>query len=116
MPLAEGFQWKTFFISADQNDVLASDQILGNLGTGRYKVWAVQAAASDGAITINDGVSNVVDSAAIPVRAAAVTYPEIRYNEDKCWVVDFIGRGPNLVINIADGTNAEIVLTVQKIG
>lgn len=107
---------KFFFVTADVTDLLASDQVFGGLGPGRYRVTAIAAAAADATITINDGKSNVVDAAPIPVRGAAVTYPEIRANEDRGWVVDYIGRGPNLVINISDGTNAEIVVCVEKIG
>lgn len=113
MPLEQA--WKLFQVSADTNDLLASDQILGNKGPGVYEVIALAAAAADGSITINDGNSNVVDAAPIPVRAAAVTYPEIRYNEDRPWRVRFVGGGPNLVINVVDGTNAEIVVAVRKL-
>lgn len=108
--------WKIFLITADDTDVLVNDQILGNLGIGRYAVTCIAAAAADGTITISDGLSDVVSLAAIPVRAAAVTFPEIRKNEDRRWVIDFDGRGPNLPISIVDGTNAEIALLVEFLG
>ncbi len=108
--------WKEFLVTADTTDLLANDQILGNLGHGVYRVTAVAAAAANGTITINDGNSDVVSLAAIPVRGAAVTFPEVRKNEDRGWIVEFVGRGPNLVINIVDGTNAEIAIVVEKLG
>lgn len=108
--------WKEFLITADNTDVLSGDQILGNLGSGRYAVTAVSAAAADGSITINDGISDVVSVAPIPVRAAAVTFPEVRKNEDRRWIIDFGGKGPSLPINIVDGTNCEIALVVEFLG
>ena len=114
MPLLTPF--KVFFVTADNTNLLANDQILGNLGRGRYRVTAIAAAAADATITINDGNTNVVDAAPIPVRAAAVTYPEIKKNEDRGWIVDFVGNGPNLIVEIADGTNGEITVCVEKIG
>ncbi len=114
MPLVN--PWKEFLITADDTNVLTNDQILGDLGKGRYAVTVVAAAAADGSISINDGVSNVVDSAPIPVRAAAVTFPEVRKNEDRRWLVDYVGRGAAPVINVSDGTNAEIALVVEFLG
>jgi nitrate reductase cytochrome c-type subunit len=111
MPLTN--PWKTFLVSADTTGVLANDQVLGDLGKGTYAITAVSAAAADGTITINDGISDVVSLAAIPVRAAAVTFPEVRKNEDRRWIINYIGRGPTIPINIADGTNAEISLVVE---
>lgn len=106
---------KVFFVTADTTDLLANDQILGNKGRGVYKVTALAAAAADATITISDGNSNVVDAASIPVRAAAVTYPELKGSDDPYWLVHYVGNGPNLPINIVDGTNAEIVVHVQKV-
>lgn len=108
--------WKEFLITADDVNVLANDQILGDLGKGRYAITALSAAAADGSISINDGISNVVDVAPIPVRAAAVTFPEVRKNEDRRWIVDYIGRGAAPVINVVDGTNCEIALVVEFLG
>lgn len=108
--------WKEFLVTADTTGVLANDQILGDKGHGKYRVYARAAAAADATITINDGDTNVVDAAPIPVRAAAVTYPEIKKNEDHSWVVHYKGRGSTLPINIADGTNAEVALLVEYLG
>lgn len=108
--------WKYFQITADTTNVLANDQILGQLGNGRYAITCISAAAADGSITINDGDSAVVSAAAIPVRAAAVTFPEIRKNEDRRWIVNFKGRGSNIIIDIIDGTNCEIGLLVEFLG
>lgn len=108
--------WKIFLVTADTTDVLANDQVLGNLGNGRYAVTCLSAAAADGTITLNDGRSDVLSLAAIPVRAAAVTFPEVKKNEDRRWIIDFEGRGPNLPITIFDGTNSEISLLVEFLG
>lgn len=108
--------WKIFLITADNTNVLANDQILGNLGKGRYAVTCISAAAADGSITINDGLTDVVSLAAIPVRAAAVTFPEVRKNEDRRWIIKYAGLGSNLLISIVDGTNSEIALLVEYLG
>lgn len=108
-------KWKYFQVTADTTNLLANDQILGELGAGLYAVTAVSAAAADGTITINDGSSPVVNAAPIPVRAAAVTFPEIRKNEDKRWLVLFKGRSGTLPINLSDGTNCEIGVVVEFI-
>lgn len=114
MPLTN--PWKEFLITADNTNVLSNDQVLGDLGKGTYAVTAIAAAAADGTITIGDGVSDVVSAAPIPVRAAAVTYPEVRKNEDRRWVVHYVGRGATLPISVLDGTNAEISLVVEFLG
>jgi len=101
----------TTFITADTTDVLANDAVLRNLGPGRYRVYARAAAAADATITINDGTSNVVDTQSIPVRAAAVTYPEVRTIDDTPWVVKNFAAD-RLRITVTDGTNAEITLVV----
>lgn len=108
--------WKIFLITADNSNVLANDQVLGDLGQGQYAVTVISAAAADGDITISDGKTEVLSNAAIPVRAAAVTFPEIRKNEDRRWVVNYVGRGPTLPIAILDGTNCEIALLVEFLG
>lgn len=108
--------WKAFFVTADTTGLLSNDQILGDLGKGRYAITAVSAAAADGSITINDGISAVVSQASIPVRAAAVTFPELRKNEDRRWIVDYVGRGPTLPIDLLDGTNCEIGVIVEFLG
>lgn len=108
--------WKIFLVTADTVGVLANDQILGDLGKGKWAVTCISAAAADGTITLNDGISDVVSLAAIPVRAAAVTFPEVRKNEDRRWIVNYNGRGPTLPITIFDGTNSEIALLVEFLG
>lgn len=108
--------WKYFQVTADTTNLLANDQILGDLGTGRYAITAISAAAADGSITINDGISDVVSLAAIPVRAAAVTFPELRKNEDRRWIVDYKGRGATISIDLSDGTNCEIGVLVEYLG
>lgn len=113
MPLVN--KSKLFFVTADTTDVLANDSMLGNAGRGTYRVTALAAAAADATITINDGNSNVVDAASIPVKAAAITYPDVHKSDDHAYVVAYVGNGPNLPINIVDGTNAEITLLVEKI-
>jgi len=114
MPLQN--PWKEFLVTADTTDLLANDQILGDLGHGRYAVTAIAAAAADGNITIKDGISDVVSQAAIPLRAAAVTYPEVRKNEDRRWIVQYAGRGATMPIDVIDGTNAEISIVVEYLG
>lgn len=108
--------WKIFLVSADTTDLISGDQVVGNKGRGYYKVTAVAAAANDGTITINDGDSDVVSQAAIPVRGAAVTFPEIRKNEDHTWVIYFRGATGAPQIDISDGTNAEVAVKVEYCG
>lgn len=108
--------WKYFQVTADVTNLLANDQILGHLGRGRYAITAISAAAADGTITINDGMSALVDVAPIPVRAAAVTFPSMIKNEDRRWIVDYQGQGPNLLIDLSDGTNCEIGVLVEYLG
>ncbi len=108
--------WKEFLVTADTTGLLANDQILGDLGHGTYAITAVAAAAADGTITINDGISAVVNAAPIPVRAAAVTFPEVRKNEDRRWIVAYKGRGATISIDVVDGTNAEIAVVVEYLG
>lgn len=114
MPLQN--PWKEFLVTADTTNLLSNDQILGDLGQGTYAITAVAAAAADGTISINDGISEVVSAAPIPLRAAAVTYPEVRKNEDRRWVVTYVGRGATIPITVADGTNAEIAIVVEYLG
>lgn len=114
MPLAN--PWKEFLVTADNTNLLVNDQILGDLGEGRYAVTALSAAAADGNISLNDGRTDVVFQAAIPVRAAAVTYPEVRKNEDRRWLLDYVGKSGTPVINVVDGTNSEIAVVVEFLG
>jgi|SaaInl4_135m_RNA_FD_contig_41_1503776_length_2601_multi_6_in_0_out_0_3 hypothetical protein len=114
MPLLN--PWKEFLVSADNTNLLSNDQILGDLGQGRYAITVIAAAAADGNISINDGRTDVVFQAALPVRAAAVTFPEVRKNEDRRWVVDYVGKSGTPIINVVDGTNAEIAIVVEFLG
>jgi hypothetical protein len=114
MPLRN--PWKEFLVTADTTNLLANDQVLGDLGKVTYAITVVAAAAADGTVTVNDGISDVVSAAATPLRAAAVTYPEVRKNEDRRWIVSYQGRGATIPITIADGTNAEIAVVVEFLG
>lgn len=103
------------FITADTNDILSSHPQLKNAGPGTYLLWIMSAAAADGTWSFNDGKTPVVSAEPIPVRAAAVTYPEIKVNEDlptKLVVV----QGLRPIIDIVDGTNCEIAVKIQKVG
>ena len=65
-------------VTADTTDVFANHSGLQGAGPGVYRLWIVAAAAADGTFTINDGRGDIVTSESIPLRAAAVTYPEVR--------------------------------------
>ncbi len=110
MPL--GNIWRDFLVSADNTDVLSGDSMIGSLGRGWYSITTVAAAAADGTVTVNDGRQNIINAVSIPLRAAAVTYPELRKNEDQAWVFAYTGSD-HPIINIADGTNAEVVVRVK---
>ncbi len=114
MPLVK--KWKLFGITADNTNILANDPVLGSTGKGRYAIWPAAAAAADGTITVSDGFSDVLPTMFIPVRAAAVTYPEIKRNEDRPIVVDYRGAADTVPINIVDGTNGEIAVLVEFLG
>lgn len=108
---------KYFLVTADNADVLSGDAQLGNLGKGRYDVVAICAAAADATLTLADEIQTVLSAAPIPVRAAAVTYPEIRFNEDRAYTIGY--NGPtHPIINVVDGTNGEIIVWVRyrKVG
>lgn len=103
---------KYFQVTADNTDVLSGDPQLGNLGPGLYDVCVVAAAAADGTITLADEIQTILAATPIPVRAAAVTYPEIKFNEDRPWTIGY--NGPtHPTIDVADGTNAEVVVWVR---
>lgn len=103
---------KYFLVTADNADVLSGDAQLGNLGKGRYDIVAVAAAAADATMSLADEKTEVLTTAPIPVRAAAVTYPEIRFNEDRAYTIGY--NGPtHPTINIVDGTNGEIIVWVR---
>ncbi len=114
MPLMN--PWKYFQVTADTTNLLANDQILGRKGKGWFGISIISAAAADGSITINDGDSDVVSLAPIPVRAAAVTFPSMIKNEDRRWVVGYTGSGDTIPIDIVDGTNCELGVIVEYLG
>lgn len=106
---------KYFLVTADNADVLSGDAQLGNLGPGLYDVIAMAAAAADGTITLADEKDTVLSASPMPVRSAAVTFPEIRFNEDRPWTIGY--NGPtHPTINISDGTNAEVMVWVRYRG
>lgn len=108
---------KYFLESADNADVLSGDPQLGNLGKGRYDVIIMAAAAADATFTLSDEKTEVLSLCPIPVRAAAVTYPEIKFNEDRAFTIGY--NGPtHPTIAVVDGTNAEMVVWVRyrKVG
>lgn len=112
MPLLT--EWKYFQITADANNIVANDQVLGDLGKGVYEVSAI-ADVADATISIFNGRSAIIDSAPIPIRAAAVTYPEMRRSEDNIWRVVNKSAGANLRINVTDGTSGDVVVKVRRV-
>lgn len=103
---------KYFLVTADNADVLSGDAQLGNLGPGAYDVIVIVAAAADSTTTLADEVQTILSASPNPVRAAAVTYPEIRFNEDRGWTIGY--NGPtHPTINFVDGTNGEGVVWVR---
>lgn len=106
--------WKLFPLTADQNNILANDQVLGDLGKGIYEVSAIVDVA-DSTISLFDGRSAVLDTAPIPIRAAAVTYPEVRRSEDPVWRVKTNTAGAVLRVNFLDGTSGDAVIRVRAV-
>ena len=114
MPLIR--KCKFFNISQDENNFLADDEVLGNCGQGVYRVWIKATAASDATFTVRDGASTVIDAWKIPVDSAASTFPSFNRREDLYFDIRYTGKGTTLPIDIADGTNAEIILYVEYLG
>lgn len=106
--------WKLFQLTADTNNILANDQVLGDLGKGIYEVTGICDVA-DGAISLFDGRSAILDSATLPIRIAAVTYPEMRRSEDIVWRVRTKTAGAVLRVNVLDGTSGDLVIKVKAI-
>lgn len=106
---------KYFQVTADNTDVLSGDPQLGNLGPGLYDVVVISAAAADGSLTLADEIQTILSTAVIPVRAAAVTFSELRFNEDRAYTIKYDGP-THPTINILDGTNGEIMVWVRYRG
>lgn len=106
--------WKLFQLTADTNNVIANDQVLGDLGKGTYGIRSVVDVA-DGTLSLFDGRSALVDLAPIQIGAAAVTYPEIRRSETFEHIVTTKTAGANLRVNFADGTSGDGVVLVRAI-
>lgn len=106
--------WKFFQLTADTNNLLSNDQVLGDLGKGIYEVSSVIDVA-DGTISLFDGRSAILDTAPIPIRIPAVTYPEMRKSEDIIWRVKTRTAGAVLRVNFADGTSGDGVVKVKAI-
>lgn len=106
--------WKLFQFTDDTTDLISGDQVLGDLGAGRYEITPVIDVA-DGTFTVLDGRSEILSGAPIQIGIAAVTYPELRKSQAHSWVVNYSGSGPNLRINLIDGTSGDGVVRVRKI-
>lgn len=106
--------WKLFQFTDDVTNLISNDQVLGDLGAGRYEITPVIDVA-DGTMTVLDGRSEILSGIPIQISAAAVTYPELRKSQLYSWVVDYSGAGPNLRINLIDGTTGDGVVLVRKI-
>lgn len=105
--------WKQFFVTSDTSHLLSGDPMLGDQGEGVYRITARASAAADATIAARDRNNEVLPPVPIPVRAAAVTYPEIKRNEDHAWLVHYTGKSGTPTIDIVDGTNAEISVLVE---
>lgn len=106
--------WKLFQLTADTTNVLANDQVLGDLGRGRYAVSAIGDVA-DATISLFDGNSAIVSAAPISIRAAAVTYPELLKTQDFEHLVDTKTSGAALRVNVLDGSSGDLVVCVRAI-
>lgn len=106
--------WKLFQLTADTNNFLANDQVMGELGKGLYGVRSVVDVA-DSTLSLFDGRSAIVDAAPIEIGAAAVTYPEIRKSETYEHIVRTTTAGAVLRANFLDGTSGDGVVLVRAI-
>lgn len=114
MPLRGAGVVAHFKTTADINDALAAHTYFQSCGPGRFRLWIIAAAANDAQITINDGISNIVNADAIPVRAAGVTSAEIRKNEE--FAYEFVSIAPDRPrIDLLDGTSGELSWEIQHI-
>ncbi len=101
-------------LTADTNDILASHIAMQNAGPGVYRITPLAAAAADGTFTVNDGDSDIISLESIPVKAAAVTFPAMDKSADLSWTW-VSNRSDRALINVVDGTNAEISVLVEKL-
>lgn len=103
-----------FLLTADTADICSTHQALKNAGSGRYRITPLAAAAADATFTVNDGKADVISAEPIPVKAAAVTYPQFDRSADLSWTVDI--RGDRLDMDVVDGTSGELAILIEKIG
>lgn len=104
---------KTFIKTADDTNILSGDTELGQLGKGKWRVWAA-ADDSDATITIKDEKGVILNAAPIPVgQAGADGYPIFRRNEWLFWEFTYGGAEAAPVIDVTDGTDANIALVVE---
>lgn len=106
--------WKLFQLTADTNNILANDQVLGDLGKGTYGVRAVCDVA-DGALSLFDGRSPVVDEATMQIRVPVVTYPQMLRSQDFEHIVTTKTAGAALRVNVLDGTSGDLVVLVRAL-
>lgn len=101
-------------MTADQTNILANDQVLGELGKGIYEVSSIIDVA-DGSLSLFDGNSAILDTAPIPIRGAAVTYPELLRSQDYIYRVRTKTAGAALRVNFLDGTSGDGVVRVRAV-
>jgi len=111
MPLIT--QMARILVTADNADALSGNELLERAGPGVYRIGVVASAAADATISIRDGMATVVSLEPIPTKVAGSTYPPEDAAGDRMYRVQHL-RGDRPIINIVDGTNAEILLTVVK--
>lgn len=112
MPLVK--KQAVFLLTADTSDILASQIALQNAGPGVYRITPLAAAAADATFTVNDGDSDIISLEPMPVKAAAVTFPEFDKSADISWVW-VSNRSDRALIDVIDGTNAEMAILVEKL-
>lgn len=106
--------WKLFQLTDDTTNILANDQVMGDLGRGIYEVSCIIDVA-DGTISLFDGNSAILDAAPIPIRAASVTYPQLLRSQDFIHRVRTKTAGASLRVNFIDGTSGDGVVRVRAV-
>jgi len=106
--------WKLFQLTADTTNLLANDQVMGDLGRGRYGVRSIIDVA-DGQLSLFDGRSAILDTAVIPIRPAVVTYPQMLKSQSFEYIVETKTAGAALRVNFLDGTSGDGVVLVRAI-